>query len=721
MRGYTVLRQPSTARRWTFLLLIGAIVAVLLWVVLALFGGGTNTASQVAGIVSVVYAAVALVFQLLGSSTATLPDLTVGDAQLDAAFRLLALRSQELSQQEERHWRIGDPRPLRMSWRGRGHQPAAGIHATYRGIPSGRLVITGRAGAGKTVLAHRLILECLDHPDDTARVPVLFSMSNWNPHLTGLTEMLADRLIRDHTFLDGVDAAGTTFARRLLLTGRILPILDGFDEIQPRHHIEAIREINRFAGPLVLTTRPPDYIAAVDATGAMGNAAVIELADIALDEAQRYLQAGNSTTRAVRWGSIFAYLRAVPGDPASRNLAWALRTPLLVMLVRTIYNDVPHQNPEDLLDIRRFPSFDAIEDHLFSAYLAALYDPRRTLQKRPVWTDHQARRWLGFLAGHLARRNTYDLAWWQLDTTLGRPARVLVTGIVTAPLGAAIGILGYLTADWLAGSSGSNQVSEGMLETGTGLAAGLTVGVINELRADRVPERLRFGRSRPSAPSRAFRGFGAEGVTGLVTGVVFSLASWLVYGVAYDFSRPFAGEFVGALAPALADRLPDAGVAVHVTAGLVLGVVVGTTYAIANVIVSLFSGPDNQDAAVSTWELLARDRSATLFRVAMVGAMVVLVNAIAVGNLYVLESPVRQGVLYGFLYGLVALLTRLLFSSWGGRWLVFARLWLPLTGRLPWRPKRFLDDAHRRGVLRESGAVYQFRHARLRDHLVSRH
>jgi hypothetical protein len=30
----------------------------------------------------------------------------------------------------------------------------------------------------------------------------------------------------------------------------------------------------------------------------------------------------------------------------------------------------------------------------------------------------------------------------------------------------------------------------------------------------------------------------------------------------------------------------------------------------------------------------------------------------------------------------------------------------------------FLGDAHRRGVLRQAGAVYQFRHARLQDHLA---
>jgi hypothetical protein len=47
-------------------------------------------------------------------------------------------------------------------------------------------------------------------------------------------------------------------------------------------------------------------------------------------------------------------------------------------------------------------------------------------------------------------------------------------------------------------------------------------------------------------------------------------------------------------------------------------------------------------------------------------------------------------------------------------------LWLALTGRLPLRLITFLEDAHRRGVLRQSGAVYQFRHARLAERLSSR-
>ncbi|GAA3341084.1 hypothetical protein GCM10020358_31090 [Amorphoplanes nipponensis] len=56
--------------------------------------------------------------------------------------------------------------------------------------------------------------------------------------------------------------------------------------------------------------------------------------------------------------------------------------------------------------------------------------------------------------------------------------------------------------------------------------------------------------------------------------------------------------------------------------------------------------------------------------------------------------------------------------AWG-RWVILVRGRLALTGRLPWAPAAFLEEAHRRGVLRQSGAYYRFRHLRLRDHLAA--
>ncbi|MEV0735736.1 hypothetical protein AB0I51_07160 [Streptomyces sp. NPDC050549] len=81
-------------------------------------------------------------------------------------------------------------------------------------------------------------------------------------------------------------------------------------------------------------------------------------------------------------------------------------------------------------------------------------------------------------------------------------------------------------------------------------------------------------------------------------------------------------------------------------------------------------------------------------------------------------------------------------GDWGGLVHIGTQLWLPLgsaalalnawgrfavararlaaTSRMPWRLMAFLEDAHRRGVLRQSGAGFEFRHQRLQSHLAGR-
>jgi hypothetical protein len=76
-----------------------------------------------------------------------------------------------------------------------------------------------------------------------------------------------------------------------------------------------------------------------------------------------------------------------------------------------------------------------------------------------------------------------------------------------------------------------------------------------------------------------------------------------------------------------------------------------------------------------------------------------------------------EGLVDGALFGLGAALMVLPGRAWGV--FVACRLFLAARGRSPLRLMSFLDDAHRRGVLRQAGAVYQFRHARLQDRLVS--
>jgi hypothetical protein len=51
---------------------------------------------------------------------------------------------------------------------------------------------------------------------------------------------------------------------------------------------------------------------------------------------------------------------------------------------------------------------------------------------------------------------------------------------------------------------------------------------------------------------------------------------------------------------------------------------------------------------------------------------------------------------------------------------VLARGWLAFRRQLPWPLMAFLADAHQRGVLRQAGATYQFRHLELQHRLATR-
>lgn len=68
------------------------------------------------------------------------------------------------------------------------------------------------------------------------------------------------------------------------------------------------------------------------------------------------------------------------------------------------------------------------------------------------------------------------------------------------------------------------------------------------------------------------------------------------------------------------------------------------------------------------------------------------------------------GLEYGITFGLGAAVAGVLSRAWGRY--VLASLWFAIRGYQPWQIMRFLDDAHRRGVLRQTGAVYEFRHVR---------
>jgi hypothetical protein len=580
------------------------------------------------------------------------------------------------------------------------------IADVYRRIPSQRLVVLGRAGSGKTVVAVRLVLGLLATRTPNTRVPLIVSMGTWNPDIA-LQDWLTSHLIRDHPWLAGAGADTATLAGDLVRDGWILPVLDGFDEIAPGLRPTVLRQLSADL-PLVLTSRSAEYIAAVAGTRGVHRAAVITVTNLALTEVKDYLRLASPrlAVDTTRWDPVLDQLSLAPSNSAAGNLAHALTTPLMVALARTVYSDTFDRDPTTLLDTKRFGTAEDLEHHLLGSLVPTVYQARPSGRRAPSWTPEQAQRWLSYLAAHLKQLNTTDLAWWQLGTTLSRWSRTLVISVLAGLIFGGVTGIGNLPVDLVA-----TQLGLGFAVR-RGLVVGLLHGVVGGLAFGQA---YRYADShhplRPSPVRIRLTGGGRQlGVRltnrlkiGIAIGSGFGLAVVLVDRILIVGLGLDDGVSSGGLLPSV--------VQFTLAVGLGSGLVVG--------LMTWLEAPINLKNAVSPNQLLSANRGNVIGQMlvwavvfGLIGwlgataAMAAPLRAVETGLVFGIEGAFAGGLGYG-----------LSLTAWG-QWVALARIWLPLTGRLPWRLISFLDDACRRGALRQAGAVYQFRHAQLQDHLT---
>ena len=142
------------------------------------------------------------------------------------------------------------------------------LAAVLTGVPTGRLVVLGEPGAGKTMLMVRLVLDLLARRPRGGPVPVLASLSSWNLDYHDLHGWLAAQLAIDYPALtaSAPGAGEGTLIHVLLAQGFILPILDGLDEIADAARGSAVSRINDSLRPgeqIVVTCRSEQYRDAV--------------------------------------------------------------------------------------------------------------------------------------------------------------------------------------------------------------------------------------------------------------------------------------------------------------------------------------------------------------------------------------------------------------------------------------------------------------------------
>lgn len=564
-------------------------------------------------------------------------------------------------------------------------------------VPTGRLAVLGDPGSGKTMLMVGLMLDLLARRASGGPVPVLASLASWNPHSQDLHEWLGDKLITEYPDLANAPPPGSAGSNRfeaLVEGGLILPVLDGLDEIPESARPRAITRINEGLKPgehVVVTCRTEQYRAAVSAQDGLGaalGAAAVQLSTLPFGEVARYLRTDAGPASAGRWD----FLDALSAESPVRR---ALATPLMAGLARAIYNprsdgrargeratELPH--PAELCD---FTDRAAVEAHLFDAFIPAAY----LSPAKGRWTARQAEIWLAFLAWHLEYTiGGPEFAWWQLHEAVPRISSKLPAELAA---GLAFGLTFGLTFG----------LAFGLV---VGLAFGLVVGLVAGLAFGLVAGFvfvLPAGFGIPEAPAHGVR-IGVDAlVAGLVFGFLFGFAfglpAWFVLGLPAGLVFGFGGVLAG---------------------GLFGGLVFGG---------GLSGAPVDLAGVTNPRAVLARDRR--------VAPLLMLTPGLAAGLAFGfggvlagfegkfpglpafgvadgLVGGLAYGLVYGLAYGLAASMRETAWPSY-----MLARAWLALHHLLPWSLMSFLADAHQRGVLKQAGAVYQFRHLELQRRLAT--
>ncbi|MEA2202736.1 MAG: hypothetical protein QOI89_3416 [Solirubrobacteraceae bacterium] len=610
-----------------------------------------------------------------------------------------------------------------------------GVHG---GLGSGRLVILGGPGAGKSSAAIRLLLDGLSHraafetAEERARVPVpvLFTLHGWDPHSERFASWLAGQLTRDYTLLRAREY-GRDAAARLIGGGYIAVILDGLDEMAEALRPLALQALDEQATfRLVVLTRSQEMVTAVG-DGHLRGAAALELRSVQGRQAAEYLASAQIDPAPPSWQHLIKHLR----DHPDGALAQALETPLMVTLVRDTYRaDDP---VGELTDGTLFASREAIENHLLDRVLPAAY-AHRPGHPTPEYTQDQARCWLRHLARRMNAEGTRDLAWWQIPHWVPAwpraVATVLACELVVGPLvGLAVGLVVKLVVD-----SGVGWALPLVSKLGLTLTFGLVIGFMGAF-GDRPPRALRWlRRSETGIRKNLLAGFvygfmfGLVGglMNGLVTGFVRGLVYGVVVGLVTGSMVSLAGTF-GERPPRHLSRLRwvKNDVFVYLMFGLVFGLTAGFMYGfvaengfgpglllgvVVWLVVGLAVGAGRPSAEVTS----PIDPHSSWHRNRQFGFMAGLVVALAYGlvqsfvfglSSWLLVIWLVSGIAMGISVGLV-------FPATWQVTLASAQLWL--RGEAPARFLRFLEDAHNRQILRTVGQVYQFRHGQLQDRLA---
>ncbi|MGH3824649.1 MAG: NACHT domain-containing protein [Pseudonocardiaceae bacterium] len=667
------------------------------------------------------------------------------DADLDEILETLAVTSESMWSRALRHRGLKVEQLIDVPWDAIPHGRSNGDrHRTITGPlrarttseqdikdtatvilrERARILIVGRAGAGKSSLARRLAYACVRLRASGDPVPVVLSTSTWTVG-EPIPRWMERELIVACRGLTRKTERNMSIARQLIEQRRVFPVLDGLDELphQPRAEFgEALRDWLPEDSPLLITCRTGDTADPAQAQPRLPLDTVLVMRPVEPDDALNALREGASAEQERTWERLLEACRREPTGP----LAQTLSTPLMLAMATEIY----HGGRGDPAELERLPDRNAMEDHLLGSFLRTMAR-RRTHSPNPTVSEYPEKKvldWLTFLAQHLNRRGTYDLRWWELRSAVSPRGSLLgvsaLAGLIVTV--AAIPPLGLLRGPTLGVCS-----------------AGLVYLEIERLRPPGQPQRvfslgsLNISDYLRRVRTKLWRRFatGAAGGIGMIW--LLGAATWGLSKVVPEFTRQALSG--GGIFPNLLEVDP---IIFLTGTSLIIGVFLGGLLAFNpdpfdhDVVVEFLkrsvlgrgspefaaNQPVELARAANPRHTLGQDRRWSLLFLAFTAVSTILAITITTSSSstrqgFPLVGPLSDHVLsWTILCVVVFSLGVFLRAEWP--WFIAARIPLTVGGRIPPRLVSFLDTMDSWDVLRREGDVYRFRHAVLRDWLL---